>query len=116
VQWPILSVLLEIAKGERIPYVRLPRNCGPGIAWYKRLYKKAVAARIRKAGMCRTDYFGSITDYLWLKDASQHAGSMEVMVHPRYVDSGVLCDYPNRSPLVQEVGSVDRYQAAVAFI
>jgi chitin disaccharide deacetylase len=114
VQWPVLLVLLEIARNEKIAYVRMPRNCGPGIAWYKRIYKNLVAGRIRKAGMCRTDYFGSVADYLWLKNAKQAGGSMEVMVHPRYVGDE-LCDYVSEFPLRRQVEHIDSYRIATSF-
>ena len=115
VQWGILNVLLAVARQERVPYVRIPRNCGSGIRTMKAIYKRAVIRRIAAFKMQRTKHFGSIADYLWLRDAGGAHGSMEIMVHPRYLNSGVLADYPDNIPLAEQVQKVERYRTAIAF-
>jgi predicted glycoside hydrolase/deacetylase ChbG (UPF0249 family) len=115
VQWAILRVLLLVAKDEGIPYVRIPRNCGRGIGMVKAIYKHVITREIAKRRMRRTIYFGSIADYLWLKKNGPSRGPIEIMVHPRYTDGGVICDYPSKLPLVQELQEVEGYHDAVPF-
>lgn len=115
IQWAILGVLLPVARQERIPYVRIPRNCGSGIGPLKETYKWLVVRQIAAAKMRRTEYFGSIADYLWLKHSGERRGSIEIMVHPRYLSSGLLCDHPSKTSLLEQVQRVGSYTSAFPF-
>jgi predicted glycoside hydrolase/deacetylase ChbG (UPF0249 family) len=89
-EWPIGSVVMDLARRFSVPAVRIARNCGVGISAVKRLYKNAYNARLRWSGYARTQYFGSATDFLRL--ASQAALSVEVCVHPMLDESGrIIC-------------------------
>jgi predicted glycoside hydrolase/deacetylase ChbG (UPF0249 family) len=114
VQWAILNVVVAVAREQGIPYVRIPRNCGPGIGPATNVYKTLVIRKIDGAGLRRTRFFGSLSDYLWLKNEGRLNESMEVMIHPRYLASGVLCNYPHPTPLSRDMLAIDSYQGSPA--
>lgn len=114
-QWAILGVVLAVARQEGIPYVRIPRNSGSSIGPVLAMYKWLLIRKIESAAMRATDYFGSVRDYLWLKDAGGVFGSMEIMIHPRRVEPGLLGNYPGENLLTDEIRKVDSYRNAVSF-
>jgi predicted glycoside hydrolase/deacetylase ChbG (UPF0249 family) len=109
VQWAILNVVMAVAREQGVRYVRIPRNCGQGIGPTAAIYKNLVTRKITAAGMRRTKLFGSLADYRWLKTTGQFSGSMEIMIHPRYLASGVLCNYPNGTCLSQDLLEIESY-------
>ncbi len=113
--WAVLRVLLAVARDERIPYIRIPRNCGRGIGWLKASYKWMVIRQINRAKMRGTQYCGSIADFSALKYAGNDRGSVEIMVHPRYSAAGLLCNYPSEMSLANDLERVESYQSAVSF-
>lgn len=113
-RWAILGVLLPVATEEHIRYIRLPRNCGNGIGPVRRAYKTWISRWITAAKMRGTNYFGSVEDYMFLKHAGA-MGVMELMMHPRYGASGLLCDHPRTHALVEEMKNVTSYDSALSF-
>src|SRR5688572_7015960 len=61
-EWAVGGVMLTVAREEKIPYVRLARNCGPGLGPLRRAYKLLFNRRVQAAGLARTRYIGSIHD------------------------------------------------------
>lgn len=78
-EWPIGSIVIDIARQFGIPAVRLSRNCGPGIDWVRRVYKSIYNARLRAHGLAKTRYFGSAVDVLPMLTAAE--SHVEAMVH-----------------------------------
>lgn len=115
VVWAVLRVVLDVAGEEHIPYIRIPRNCGPGIGPLKAAYKSMVIRQIARANMRATEYFGSAADYCCLKRSGQDYESIEIMVHPRYSNSNLVCNYPSARTLASDVAQVDSYERAVSF-
>jgi hypothetical protein len=119
--WPILDVVMAVARSEHIPYVRLARNCGPGISLAKRLYKTLLNRRISGAGLSRTEYFGSVKDYAFRKGTrgpNQDRHSFEVMIHPVLHQTGFVMDGTDPSdklPLETVIRGIESRHEAVSF-
>jgi len=122
-EWVVTSVLLPILREEKIPYLRISRNCGQDLGLRKRLYKFFYNKRLAHAGVARTQLFGSLGDFLdWQQ---QHPGgnasgissyvSFEVMIHPIRNDRGELVDGVGGKPLGATVGAIRNHQQAVSF-
>jgi predicted glycoside hydrolase/deacetylase ChbG (UPF0249 family) len=108
-EWPLASILIPIAQEERIPYIRISRNCGPGLAFYKKGYKFLFNGRLKNAGLAKTEYFGSIQDYIYLKRhkaLSSVTVSFEVMIHPGFDHAQRLIDL--EGPQDQELAAALR--------
>lgn len=115
-EWAVASVLLPILKEEKIPYMRISRNCGPHMGLHRRMYKRLMNGRFKRAGVDRTRYFGSINDYVYRKMHSNKAAeSFEVMVHPRYDRDDRLIDDPNADLLEDRIRRIESYRTAVSF-
>jgi len=117
-QWPILGVVIAVAQSERIPYVRIARNCGPGINLLKQLYKTLVNRRITDAGLSRTEYFGGVDDYTHWKTSggsTQGRQSFEVMIHPVLHERGYVTDLVDNRPLETVIKAVESHGDAVSF-
>jgi predicted glycoside hydrolase/deacetylase ChbG (UPF0249 family) len=93
-EWGILSVVIRVCRSEGIRKLRIARNMGASAGIVRSLYRRAVNHRIRRAGLARSDWFGSAADYEYaLKEGSLPAGSsVEVMVHPSWDGEGELID------------------------
>ncbi len=94
-EWAIASTVIDVCKEERIPWVRLARNCGRWKTPYNWAYRHILNFRLRTAGLARTKYFGSAKDCIHLlenKGVSEGTTCLEVMVHPGYDERGVLVD------------------------
>ncbi len=89
-EWAIGSIAIRVAKRNRIPAIRLSRNCGAGISALKRLYKLAYNLRLRRHGLAKVRYCGSVAD---VRSYPGIAGkSVEIVVHPRLSFCGMLTD------------------------
>lgn len=110
-EWAVAGVVLEVARQEKIPYIRIARNCGPHLNPAKRFYKALLNAKFRRAGVARTRHFGSIPDYAALK----RSDSFELMVHPRIGPSGEVVDEVGPEPLEAVMQRVQDYRTAVSF-
>jgi len=84
--WPILSIVLKMARNYDIPYLRLAANCGPRNSLPLKLYRRCVNERIRWRGMARTQYFGSLANFLWHLQSWGLCSrdTWEVMIHPTW--------------------------------
>jgi predicted glycoside hydrolase/deacetylase ChbG (UPF0249 family) len=116
-EWAVGGVLLTIAREEQIPYVRLARNCGPGLGPLRRAYKALFNHRVQATGLARTRYIGSIEDCLYLlkRRKLEHIEPLEVMVHPDLDDEGNVINLPNGELLEESVQKLHGYEQAVSF-
>jgi predicted glycoside hydrolase/deacetylase ChbG (UPF0249 family) len=113
------AIVTGLARELGVPYVRLARNCGPGMTVPRRLYKRYVNRQVALAGLARTRYFGSVEDYVYVK---RHGASraelddFEVMTHPIFDDCGGLVEglAPNLS-LHGLVTKLDGHRSAVSY-
>ena len=106
-EWAIASIVIKICHEEGIPYLRLTRNCGRWRTRSNRIYRHILNFRLRKAGLARTQYFGSVQDCKYLfdkKGLTDKTGSIEVMIHPEYDVNGVLVDMTSGVELADTVG------------
>lgn len=93
--WGVGTCVLDLCGDMGIPYVRLARNCGPGIGVARRAAKWAVNARLRRRGLARTRWFGDPIDWLHLQRTGAPDSTLddfELMTHPRVDESGELVD------------------------
>jgi chitin disaccharide deacetylase len=90
-QWPILPILIRLARRYEVPAIRLSRNCGPIPSAAKRAYKQLFNARLIHSGLAPTRHFGSAADTATL---TGFAGAVEVMVHPELDHEGRIVDVP----------------------
>ncbi len=94
-EWPIGSVAISLARDLGVPRVRIARNCGPGIGLASGAYKRAYNARLRRAGLAGTRYFGNARDRLHLRAGGASAAELvdfELMTHPQLDPAGGLVD------------------------
>ncbi len=94
-EWGILSAVICVCQQVGIRQVRITRNIGPSTGRWKLLYRQLVNNRLRRAGLARTELFGSHVDMDFLLQSSRDAlarHSVEVMIHPRYSADGSLLD------------------------
>jgi chitin disaccharide deacetylase len=89
-EWPIGAVVIKVARKYEIAAIRLARNCGPGISLCHRLYKWAYNNRLRRHGLAKTVYFGSVTDVQEILETAP--GDVEVMVHLTSEDRDASAD------------------------
>lgn len=89
-EWAIGRVVIEVAKQNGIPAIRLTRNYGPGITVSHRLYKYAYNSRLALNGLAKTRYF------VYFADAPSIIGEansdIEIMVHTRRAANGAMAD------------------------
>jgi len=87
-------IVIELACAFKVPYVRLARNCGPGIDPVRRAYKRHLNRQIVRTGLARTRYFGVAHDYVYMKRrmASADLADFEIMTHPVFDERGALVD------------------------
>jgi len=89
-EWAIGRLVTKVAIDLSIPAVRLTRNCGAGMSFAKRVYKRAFNQRLKNLNLALTSIFGTATDLSAI--APRHAGPIEVEVHPQFTFSGALVD------------------------
>ncbi len=118
-EWAIGGLVVRVARESRIPYVRLARNCGPGIGVAARGYKRLFNSRVRRSGLAATRYFGDVDDWLWLARTGASTSELddfELMTHPVLDTEGVLVDPEVRGePLARLLAQVPPARAAVPF-
>ncbi len=108
-EWGIASVVIRVCTEEGIPHLRLARNCGRRRSVGERVYRCLLNSRLRRAGLARTSYFGSVEDCIHLLARGGPASGpidAEAMVHPGYDSAGVLIDRLSLKPLEPYVGSL----------
>jgi chitin disaccharide deacetylase len=118
-EWAITSVLMAVVRQAGIPSVRLCKTFGFGISRVKRLYRRLVNLRLRRAGLARTDFFGAPDDYrlFWqtLGTATTAVASWEVMIHPSFGGDGKLVDAWLKRPLEDMVRAMAGYEEACSY-
>lgn len=93
-EWAVGAVVLALARELGIPRVRIARNCGRGVGVVNGVYKRLFNARLRRAGLAGTSYFGDVEDWLYLKAGGADDGALadfELMTHPA-LQEGRLVD------------------------
>ncbi len=117
-QWAIASVLIPILHEQKIPFLRLSRNCGPNLGLLKRFYKNAFNRKLRHEGLARTRYFGTIEDYRYVTqriDNVEKLESFELVVHPLYGEENKITDGVEGELLENIVIGMDRRENMVSF-
>jgi chitin disaccharide deacetylase len=113
-EFPILKIVINLAREKQIPFCRILRNCGPRIGPVRRMYKYVANRRIRKAGLAGTQFFGSIQDAAPLLKQLRHSAAVEVMVHLMFNRDRVLIDVCGL-PLSELVSRLPEWQYAVSY-
>jgi chitin disaccharide deacetylase len=115
--WPVLDVVLAVAASEKIPHVRIARNCGLGIGLKKRIYKTLVNNKIRRAALARTTHFGSLADYLFLvaEEPISCKEPFEIMIHAVIHEKGFVADAGDDQPLEDRIKAVPFFSPLVSF-
>jgi chitin disaccharide deacetylase len=118
VEWNLIGVIINVLKSEDIPFLRLARNIGPGIAWSKDIYKRAINARIRQAGLAGVAYFGSTSDVrhaLSMRPAFESTRGIEVMCHPAISGHNQVNDYTSGTELAVDVSELEAFRPWVSY-
>jgi len=118
--WAVASVLITIARQERIPYIRIKANTDLyAIPLRFKMYTRIFNYRLRVLNLARTRYFGSVKQYLALKQMfpSKDIDSLEICVHPEINDAGRLRDlfFNEELDLEAQVKKIDAYKDIVSF-
>ena len=62
-EWGIAAIIVPLVKQAGIPGLRLARNIGRQTSFLKTLYRNTLNKYLRRQGLGRTHYFGSLQDY-----------------------------------------------------
>ena len=110
------NIVLELARELDVPRIRLAHNSGPRIGFVNRAYKARFNARVRRAGLAGTRWYGSVDDYRHMKMSGLSEVSLvsfEVNTHPVF-RSGLLVDLAHPElPLDQLVEPVRALRKAM---
>lgn len=91
----IAPVVIAVARELGVPRVRLARNCGSGMGVGNRAWKAVLNARLRRAGLAGTRWFGDVEDWRELRSRRDDVESFELMVHPVRAGGAVVdADHP----------------------
>ncbi len=117
-EFGIGKLLVRIAKTKKVPFIRLSRNCGPGISFAKRVYKILFNHMIKTAGLAAVRYFGSVGDCLHFRRQkgrllARH--SFELMIHPMFDEAGTIVDGTSNEALHDLISQVDGHHTAISF-
>lgn len=116
-EWALAEIFIQVCREDKIPYLRPARNCGVITARLKRIYRNMLNSKFRKAGLAKTDFFGSAADFKFYAeqmDAWDNTISIEVMVHPCHKDN-VLIDATDEKPLAELTELLNRTEKPVPF-
>jgi len=114
----IAGVVISIALEQRIPHVRLTRNCGPDVHFVKRGLKTLFNQRLKRKNLAATDYFGSLRDFFYLTQSHGNLPahkSIEVMIHPVLGPGGRIVDARGEQSIAELIGRVGGYKNAVSY-
>jgi chitin disaccharide deacetylase len=90
---PGLSTLVvALARELGVPRVRLARNWGSGLGPMNRAWKSLFNARLERAGLAGTRWFGGVADYQHDRHRRRDPDDFELMVHPILCGSGEIED------------------------
>ena len=117
-EWGILPIFETLALEGNIPYIRLA-STSTRVYTLTRLYRQVVNRRLYDLGLARTNYFGTLIDYLsWAQSLNpKHAiqSTWEVMLHPGFGIDGLLIDTWLNEPLEASIKQLPNYNIATSF-
>lgn len=119
--WAVASVLIPIARQEKIPYIRIKGNSDLYLIPLRfKIYTHIFNYRLKVSGLAKTKYQGSIKDFLALKKrlgSFKAIGSFEISLHPRINDKQKLVDtiFDKEIDLETEVKQIDTYKDIISF-
>jgi predicted glycoside hydrolase/deacetylase ChbG (UPF0249 family) len=114
----IAGIVISTAVEQGIPHVRLTRNCGRDIRFIKRGLKAIFNQLLKAKKLAGTDYFGSVSDFLYLTRSHgtlPSEKSMEIMVHPVLGASGRIVDRGGDRSIAELIGQIGSYKQAVSY-
>jgi chitin disaccharide deacetylase len=117
-EWAIATCVIDVARHFAIPYVRVARNCGPGLRPIGAAYKRVFNQRLRRRDLARTRWFGDAADWLHLRRRGPSETSLddfELMVHPRLRPDGGLIDTESGRELSDLLAPVAGVRSATSF-
>jgi|SRR5450432_2198299 len=83
-EWPILKLVIILAKKYSIQNIRPARNMGLQRSLFKMVYKSLLNNYLKyRVGMANADLFGNLDDFeALMKNTHTKGKSIEIMVHP----------------------------------
>lgn len=109
----IIGVLLTALREQGIRSVRLMQNLRRARTLIRRMYTYAFNTALKRQRIARTEYFGSVNDYLSyivLRGAPPPKATVELMVHPTIGAGGAIVDAGQNISLSEAVGSIGKYR------
>ncbi|HPT06945.1 MAG TPA: ChbG/HpnK family deacetylase [Candidatus Omnitrophota bacterium] len=91
--WSIASIVIAVARQEKIPFIRIKQNVSDVWRLKQRMYTYFFNVRLQALGMARTRYAVPIEMFLSLIDsrvAVRMRASCEINIHPFVNEHGVL--------------------------
>ena len=118
--WEISSVLIPILKQEDIPYLRIKENTNPDIPFRFKIYNHIFNYRLKIMGLARTKYYGSIAQFLALREKLNSLDVIEsfsITVYPKINAQQMLIDriYDKEVDLETEVKQIDIYKDIISY-
>lgn len=112
-EWALLPLFMQICRINRIPWLRLTRNCGKSTGWARQGYRYLVNLRLKNAGLARTRLFGSLQDYCWQLQQNPAIVNYdaEIMLHPDFDPQGNLIDHWEKRLLREAIGSLPDFHS-----
>jgi len=106
--WAVGSVALHVAKKMGISAVRLSGYFKHKISITKKMYKAAYNTRLIVHGLAKTRVSYSLPVAMTLKELPK--GIVEIVVHPRFDDNGLLIDWELKENLKELLGRFSQHQ------
>jgi len=119
--WAVASVLIPILRQEKIAYLRIKKNSDFYLLPLRiKIYTQIFNYRLKVMKLNRTRYFGSVENYLCLKNglsSFQAIDSFEISVHPRLSEKGELVSavFDKEIDLETQIRQIDTYRESVSF-
>jgi predicted glycoside hydrolase/deacetylase ChbG (UPF0249 family) len=115
----IAPLFIQVARELGVPAVRVLENGSARASLPHRLSAGYFNARLRRAGLARTRYFGTVEDHCHRAARGAPAGQLddfEIVTHPIRDEQGALVDalHPER-PLRDRIERVAGYRNAVSY-
>lgn len=85
--WQIAPIIFRVCREHSVSKLRIHKNADKKSLFWNTLYAFFYNLRLKLNGFSHTDYFGSASEYVRMKE-----GISEVMVHPDYDSKGQLID------------------------
>jgi predicted glycoside hydrolase/deacetylase ChbG (UPF0249 family) len=117
-EWAIGTCVIAVSRQLAIPYVRLARNCRPGLRPISAVYKRAFNERLRRRDLARTHWFGDAADWLHLRKRGVNKAALddfELMTHPRLMPEGGVVDIESGLALGELLAPVAGIESAMSY-